>query len=259
MPEARWDDCPIWYTTDGAPDRPALLLSNSLGTTLSLWDEQVPSLAERYRLIRYDTRGHGRSGAPPGPYSLETLGRDAVAVLDAAGADHAAVCGISLGGLTALWLGLHTGGRVTRLVPANTGAQIGTESLWNDRIAAVTAAGMGPLVEPILGRWFTAAFRAAHPEIMVRFGATIRSCPPNGYTGCCAAIRDADLRDQLGAIGCPCLVIVGSQDVATPPALGRLIHDRVPGSRLVTLDAAHISNVELPEQFGAALKEFLDG
>ncbi len=258
MPETIRDGCSIWYTVDGPPGRPALLLSNSLGTTVDLWEGLVPALAQRYRVIRYDTRGHGRSDAPGGVYSLETLGRDALAVLDAEGVERAAVCGVSLGGLTALWLGIHMPERVTRLVPANTGAQIGTDALWNERIAGVEASGVGPIVEPLLGIWFTPGFRAQHPETIARFRTMIGSSRSEGYIGCCAAVRDADLRDRLATIERPCLVVVGSRDVATPPSLGHLLRDRIPGARLVTLQAAHLSNVEQPDLFLAALMEFLD-
>jgi 3-oxoadipate enol-lactonase len=259
MPEARHGACRIRFAVDGPPDRPVLLLSNSLGTTLELWDSVVPILADRFRVVRYDTRGHGGSDAPGGPYSLVTLGEDALAVLDAAGVDRAAVGGISLGGLTALWLGRYAAPRVDRLIAANTGAKIGTLELWNERIALVRREGIGPLVEPVMSRWFTAEFRARDPATVARFAAMVAATPPDGYAGCCAAIRDADLRDELGQIRVPALIIVGSEDPATPPSLGQLLHDRLPDARLVSLTTAHLSNVEQPERFGAAVREFLDG
>jgi 3-oxoadipate enol-lactonase len=258
MAEIVRDGCRIWYTVEGPRDGPALLLSNSLGTSLELWDSTVPLLASRFRIVRYDTRGHGRSDAPAGPYSLELLGRDAVAVLDGAGIGPAAVCGISLGGLTATWLGLHEADRVTRLILANTGAQIGSLSLWNERIAAVEANGLAGIVDRLLERWFTAGFRAAHPETIVQYRAMLEATPAAGYVGCCAAVRDADLRADLSLIKCPTLVVVGTADGATPPSLGELLRDRIRGARLVALEAAHLSNVEQPASFAQAVRNFLD-
>src|SRR3989454_9339849 len=213
MPEALSSGCRTWYTADGPAGGPPLLLSNSLGTTASLWDAALPALTARCRVIRYDTRGHGRTSVPPGPYSLETLGRDAIAVLDAAGVERAHVCGISLGGLVGMWLGVFAPERVRGLILANTGAQIGTAELWNQRISAVEAKGMGAMVDRLLQRWFTPGFRKRRPDVIARFRAMIESCSPTGYAGCCAAVRDADLRDAIGRIRAPSLVIVGTHDV----------------------------------------------
>jgi 3-oxoadipate enol-lactonase len=258
MPEVGRDGCRICYALDGPPGRPVLLLSNSLGTSLELWDGVLPALARRFRVIRYDARGHGRSGAPPGPYQLEALGRDALAVLDAGGAARAAVCGLSLGGLTAMWLGVHAPERVSRLVLANTGARIGSPALWNQRIAEVEGGGMSAIADRLLERWFTPDFRRRRPEVVARYHAMIASCSPAGYVGCCAAIRDADLRDAIGAITAPALIVAGAADEATPPALGEAARERIPGARIATLEAAHLSNVEQPERFAELVVEFLD-
>ncbi len=257
MPEASSGGVRLHYRVDGPAGGPALLLSNSLGTTLELWDPVLPALAERYRVIRYDQRGHGRSDGPEGDYDLSTLGRDALAVLDAAGAERAPVAGISLGGQTALWLGIHAPARVARLVLANTGAAIGTAALWNARIETVRSAGMAAIVEGLLGRWFTPAFHRERPDLLARFRTMIESCPVAGYVGCSAAVRDADLRADLGRVTAPSLVIVGTADVATPPALGEALRDGVPDARLVALDAAHLSNVERADEFARALTDFL--
>jgi 3-oxoadipate enol-lactonase len=234
-----------------------LLLSNAIGTTSALWDRQAGPFAQAYRVVRYDTRGHGRSEAPPGDYTLEQLGRDALTVLDAAGADRAHVCGLSLGGLTTMWLALHASDRVDRIVLANTGARIGTLELWHQRIAQARSVGMAAIAEAMPARWFTSAFRDNSAEIPEAFAAMVASCDPNGYAGCCAAIRDADLREQIRWITAPALVITGAEDPATPPSDGALLAARIPGARSIELDASHLSNVEQADAFTAAVLEFL--
>jgi 3-oxoadipate enol-lactonase len=258
VPEAIAGGVRLHYQADGPANGPPLLLSNSLGTSLELWDPILPALTPRFRVIRYDQRGHGRSDGPEGDYDLATLGRDAVAVLDAAGAKRAHVAGISRGGMTALWLGIHAGARVDRLVLANTGAAIGTPALWNARIDTVRTSGMAAIVEGLLGRWFTPGFHREHPDRLAGFRAMIRSCPVAGYLGCSAAVRDADLRADLSRITAPSLVVVGTADVATPPALGEALRAAIPASRLVALDAAHLSNVERADEFARAVIDFLD-
>jgi 3-oxoadipate enol-lactonase len=258
VPEASSHGCSIHYAVDGPADGPALLLSNSLGTPMALWDRVLPWLTARFRVIRYDQRGHGRSDHPDGAYSIEGLGQDALAVLDDAGVSHAHVAGVSLGGMTALWLGIHAPHRVGRLVLANTGAQIGTADGWNTRIAAVRAGGMPAITELLLARWFTAAFRVAEPALMAEFRAMLEGCSVAGYNGCAAAVRDADLRDGLTRIRAATLVIVGADDLATPPSLGEALRDTIAGARLVSLPAAHLSNVERPKAFAEAVVRFLD-
>ena len=251
------DGCRLFFSDEGPRDAPAILFSNSLGTTCRLWDRQVRRFAGRFRVLRYDTRGHGQSGAPPGDYTLDRLGRDALTILDAAGVDRAHVCGISLGGMTAMWLALHAPDRVGRIVLANTGAHIGTFDLWQERIRVVRTNGMGAIAEATPGRWFTGDFRQRCPEVVAMFAAMVAACTPEGYAGCCAAIRDADLRGEIARIVAPALVITGAADPATPPSDGELIAARIPGARRVELDAAHLSNVEQAEAFTRAVFEFL--
>ncbi|MFN0178242.1 MAG: 3-oxoadipate enol-lactonase [Gemmatimonadales bacterium] len=258
MAEARSGGVRLRYTVDGPADGLPLLLSNSLGSTLEMWDPVLPAFSERFRVIRYDQRGHGGSDVAPGEYRLDSLGGDALAVLDAAGVGRAPVAGISLGGLTALWLAIQAPERIDRIVLANTGAQIGTAALWNERIAAVTTNGMGAIVDGLLGRWFTPAFRRDRPDVVATFRRMIEACPVSGYTGCCAAVRDADLRAELGRVHAPTLVIVGTADVATPPSLGELLQAGIPGAMLVALEAAHLSNVERADEFARAVTDFLD-
>lgn len=256
MPELARAGGRIHWEATGPADAPALLFSNSLGSDLDLWRPQLAAFGDR-RIIRYDTRGHGRSTVSTGPGTLDLLGNDAVAVLDAAGVERADFVGISLGGLTGIWLGLHAPSRVNRLVLANTGAKIGTDETWNQRIEAVRTQGLAAIADSVLARWFTPAWSAAHPAELAAIRATFVATPPAGYIACCEALRDADLRDRIGAIRAPVLVIAGEADLSTPPALGELVRDRVPGARLVTLPAAHISNVEQADAFNRAVLEFL--
>ena len=255
---AQNDDVTVSYDIDGPPDAPAVLLINSIAATRELWARQMPALAARYRVIRYDARGHGRSSAPPGDYTLEQLGRDALAILDDAGAPVAHVCGISLGGLTAQWLGVNAPARVASLVLANTGARIGTVEGWSERIALVREKGMSALAEMTIPRWFSPEFQERDPETVRGFRTMIQACSRDGYLGCCAALRDADLRQQIEAIRCPTLVIASTADAATPAEGLAFIRDRVPGARMVTVDSRHLSNIECAEEFTAAVLDFLE-
>jgi 3-oxoadipate enol-lactonase len=208
-------------------------------------------------VIRYDTRGHGRSPVTPGDYTLDQLGHDALAVLDAAGATTALVCGISLGGLTALWLGVHAPERVTALVAANTAARIGTVDRWNDRIAKVRGEGMDAVADALMATWFTDGFRERDAETVARFHRMLATTPKDGYLGCCAALRDADLREAVRGIHVPTLVVTGSFDASTPPAGAHDICSRVQRARLLTLPSAHLSNVECAGEFTSQVGDFL--
>ncbi len=257
MPDVDADGCRLSWTAQGPPDAPALLLLDALGTTVDLWREQVDRLATAFRVIRFDTRGHGASDAPAGPYALDRLGQDALAVLDANDTRRAHVCGVSLGGQTALWLAVHAPDRVTGVVAANTGARIGTTALWDQRIRDAETLGMQALVEPAMARWFTPRFRRNHPDTVARFRKMLAGCSATGYAGCCAALRDADLRADLHRIDAPTLVILGAEDDATPPAAGRAICEQVAGAELLALDAAHLCNVERADAFTESVMPFL--
>lgn len=237
------------YRVDGPPEGPALLLCNGLGTTLELWDAQVDAWARDYRVIRYDVRGHGGSSVADGEYTIDALGRDALAVLDAAGAHAAHVCGISLGGLTAMWLGVNAPGRVNALLLANTAARIGTVERWTERIAKVRTEGMDAIADIAMGTWFTESFRQREPAVVERFRRTVASCPPEGYIGCCAALRDADLREDIRRVRARTLVVAGDSDQSTPVAGAEDLLMRIAGSRLLTLQSAHLSNVERAAEF----------
>ena len=247
----------ISYSIEGPADAPVLLFINSIGTTRELWSRQRAALADRYRVIIYDARGHGRSTVPEGEYTIAQLAGDALAILDAEHVGAAHVCGISLGGITALWLGVHATDRVRTLTAANTAARIASQQFWTERIALVKEKGMAPLAEMTMLRWFTDAFREREPQDVQQFRTMLASCPPTGYLGCCAALRDEDLREAIAAIRRPVLTIGGRVDAATPPEGVEFIHQRIAGSQLVMLDAAHLTNVERAEAFTRALDEFV--
>ncbi len=244
---------------EGPADAPVLVLSNSLGTNWNLWDRQMPSLTARFRVLRYDTRGHGSSPVTAGPYSIAMLAQDVVVLLDALKIERAHFCGLSLGGMTGMWLGMHAAERIERLVLANTAPRIGPPAVWNARIDAVRQGGMAAITDAVLERWFTAGFRARSIDAVGRISGMLRTTPPDGYIACCAAIRDADQWPGIETLRCPTLVITGTHDVATPAAEGRKLAGRIPGAGYVELDAAHISNVEAAERFTAELVTFFTG
>jgi 3-oxoadipate enol-lactonase len=251
------DGCRLAYSIEGDPGAPALVLSNSLGTDRTLWDLQIAGFAERFRVLRYDTRGHGQSDAPVGNYTIDRLGQDVLSLMDAAGLSRAHVCGISIGGMTALWLGVNAPTRVSRLVLANTAARIGSLELWNERIRIATNDGVAALADGSMGRWFTESFQKAQPEMVARFRATMSRVPVAGYVGCSAALRDADLRPVASTVRAKSLVVTGRHDPATPPGDGAWLAGTIPAATLVDLDAAHLSNVERAPEFTAAVVQFL--
>jgi 3-oxoadipate enol-lactonase len=257
MPELAVEGGRIDYTVEGPPSAPVLLLSNALGTTRDLWRDQVATLARSFRLVRYDTRGHGASSPSPGEYSIDLLGRDAIALLDAIGADRADVGGLSLGGLTAMWIGLHAPNRVRGLVLANTAARIGTREYWQQRIEEVMTNGLRNVAASGPERWFTPTFRQARPDAVSMFQATLTRSSPDGYASCAAALRDADLRESLYRITAPALVIAGELDPVTPPADADVLCAHLPLATRVDLPVAHLSNVEAAEAFTRAMLDFL--
>ena len=247
----------LHYRFDGDRAAPVVVLSNSLGTTLDMWEPQAAVLAERHCVLRYDTRGHGQSDVPPGPYTIDALGRDVVALLDHLGIARAAFCGLSLGGMTGMWLGVHAPQRITRLVLANTSACMDAPAAMDERIAAVTAGGVAAIAPAVLGRWFTPAFAAREPARVAAVRAMLESSPAAGYVACCHAIRAMDQRAVVTRIAVPTLVVAGTHDPSTPPAAGRFLAGRIPGARYVELPTAHLSNVEAAVEFNAALTAFL--
>jgi 3-oxoadipate enol-lactonase len=249
--------CRLRYEIDGNPAGPPVLFSNSLGTTCELWNPQLEALSPTFRIIRYDTRGHRSSDVPVGPYTIDMLGLDALAVLDAAGVKQAHVCGLSLGGLTAMWLGVHRRDRVRSVTLVSTAARIANAMMWEERIVQVQTSGVGPLADAAMGRWFSQSFRASHPAVVAIYHRMLTETPAIGYAACCAAIRDADLRSAIDRISVPALIIAGHHDPVTPPADAEAMHERIPASRVSLLDAAHILNVEKAAAFNDLLNAFL--
>ncbi|HUC63398.1 MAG TPA: 3-oxoadipate enol-lactonase [Alphaproteobacteria bacterium] len=257
MPTVPIEGGHLYYEVAGDAEAPPLLLSHSLGTGLAMWEPQMAAFAARYRVIRYDMRGHGKSSAPAGDYSMAMLAKDALALMDALGIERTYWCGLSMGGMIGLWLATHAPQRLRRAVLANTAAISPTVEMWNARIATVMSQGTAALLAGAIDRWFTKEFQTAHPDIVKRTSALLLATPPQGYAGACVANRDMDQREAIRAIAVPCLVIVGEKDFAAAPEFGRDIHARIAGSKLVSLDAAHLSNTEAPEAFTRAVLDFL--
>lgn len=252
------DGVRLYYCDEGPADAPALVFSNSLGTDLRMWEPQARAFAGSYRVIRYDSRGHGRSDAPPGPYTLERLGADLLALLDTLEIAQARVCGLSLGGMVALWLATYHPERVARAVFANTAARIGSTASWDQRIESVRAGGMEAIRDGVLARFFSEPFRLRQENVTHFVGEMLQATRPEGYIGACAALRDADLRAVVGRIRAPSLVLTGALDESTPPAQSRALHAAIAGSQLVILDEdAHLSNLEQPDQFNTHVRAFL--
>lgn len=238
----------------GPDQAPCILLMHSIGCDLTLWDPQVAALADSFRLVRFDARGHGRSDVPHGDYSAERLGRDALAVLDAAGVEQAFLCGLSLGGTTSQWLALNAPGRVDGMILANTAARIGSAEAWQARGDAALAQGMAALADTAISRFFADGFRAAEPETVAMFYRTLLSTAPEGYAGCCAVLRDADFAPELGRISVPTIVVAGRLDIPIPVIQAEALAAGIPGARLVVLEAGHLSNVEQPAAFTDAIR-----
>jgi 3-oxoadipate enol-lactonase len=257
MPFAEISGGRIHYQIDGSRDAPVLVLSNSLGTNLAMWDRQIGALASSFRIHRYDCRGHGRSLLSPGPYSIELLGRDVVSLLDHLKLARVHFCGLSLGGMVGMWLGAHEPGRVDRLVLANTAAQLGPAQAWDARMAAVGQGGMMAVTGTIIERWFTPAFRERCPAEVEAVRQALLTTPPEGYIACCAAVRDMDQRGALASIQSPTLVIAGRHDPATPTATCRAVADAIHGACFTEFSAAHLSNIEAAAAFNQAVLDFL--
>jgi len=257
MPVAEVNGARIHYRFDGPEKAPVLVLCNSLGTDHTMWDPQIPALTRKLRVLRYDRRGHGASSVTPGPYTIEQLGRDALGLLDALGLDRVRYCGLSLGGMTGMWLGTHAGKRMEKLVLCNTAAQVGSPDPWNARIEAVRKGGMSAIESGVLARWFTPKFLEQPTPMLGKMREVLLQLSPEGYVACCAAVRDMDQRESIARITAPTMVIAGTHDAATPPAAGQFIAKQIPGARYLELDAAHISNVEAAERFTESVLGFV--
>jgi 3-oxoadipate enol-lactonase len=257
MPFLETETARIHYRLEGPADAPVLAFSNSLGANCGMWDLQAAEFRREFRILRYDTRGHGESSTTPGIYSIELLGKDALALLDGLHFESVHFCGLSMGGMIGMWLALHAPHRLKRLALCNTGAKIGTLENWNARIETVRTNGMKAVAPAVIERWFTTAFREKNPAPVARIQKALEDTNPEGYAACCAAVRDFDCREELARIGVPTLVIAGANDPATPPADGRFLAAQIPGARYVEINAAHLSNIEDCNRFNSEVRTFL--
>lgn len=257
MPFAKLPDAQIFYEWSGPEHAPVLVLSNSLGTTHRMWDSQVAAFTRHFRLLRYDTRGHGQSSVTPGPYTIEKLSRDVVCLLDFLHLDRVHFCGLSMGGMTGMFLGANAANRFHKIVLCNTASKIGTPETWNARIDAVQKGGMRAVTAGIVERWLTPAYRASHPAETAAVSRMLEETNPEGYVACCAAVRDMDQRQNLQNVKVPALVLVGIHDPATLPADGQFLAKHIPGASYVELNAAHLSNIEAQDDFNTRVVNFL--
>jgi 3-oxoadipate enol-lactonase len=257
MPFAQLPDARLRYELSGPSDAAALVLSNSLGSNLSMWDAQMPRFTQQYRVFRYDTRGHGQSSVTPGPYIIEQLGRDVLALLDSLHLDRAHFCGLSMGGSTGIWLAIHAPERLHKLVLCNTAAKIGTAEIWNPRMESVRQGSVKAISSGVLGRWLSEDYRAKFPRVAADTLRMLESTDTQGYLANCAAIRDFDAREVVKTIRLPTLVIAGTHDVSTTVADGRYLAQNIPGARYVELNAAHLSNIEQSDRFTSEVLNFL--
>ncbi|MGY1771250.1 3-oxoadipate enol-lactonase [Blastococcus sp. SYSU D00813] len=249
----------VAYTEDGPADAPVVVLSNSLGATRAMWDPQVPALAERFRVVTYDTRGHGESPAPAGPYTLDDLVDDVVALLDRLGVRQAHVAGLSLGGMTALRLAAREPARVSRLAVLCSSAKADPQGFL-DRAAAARSGGTAPLASTVVSRWLTPPYAAEHPDLVARLEAMIAAADDEGYAACCEVVAGMDLREDLGRISAPTLVVSGAEDPALPPAHQEGIAAGIAGSELLSVSpAAHLANLERTLEVTGALLAHFDG
>jgi len=252
------DGCALHYRFDGDESRPILLLSNSLGSTLAMWEPQLAAFGQHFRILRYDNRGHGGSDAPDGPYTIERISLDAKELLEGLELGPVGFCGLSLGGMVGMWLAANAPECLTRAVFANTSAYFGQPEMWNQRLALVESEGIQVVAEGTIQRWLTRDFMDQHPAETAELTAMIADTPPAGYMAAAAGVRDVDLREALPRIGVPSLVIAGALDPSTPPAMAEAIADAIPNARLAILDSAHLSNVEKAEEFNRLILNFLD-
>jgi len=250
----------VHHVVTGPAEAPVVVLSNSMGADLRMWDAQVDALSEVFRVVRYDTRGHGASPVPAGPYTVDDLADDVVALLDALGVERAHFVGLSLGGMMGMRLAARNPERVDRLVLLCTGAFLEAGPAYTERAAAVRANGTGTVAEGVVGRWFTPGFLAAHPDVKTTCEEMVATTPAEGYAGCCELIAAMDLRPDLPSIVAPTLAIAGADDPATPPPYLAAIASSVQDGRLLVVpDAAHLASAQQPGTITSAIIEHLEG
>ena len=257
MPKFISNDAEINYQTFGDASQPAIIFSNSLGTQFNMWQPQISFFEKKFYVICYDTRGHGASSAPQGPYSIEQLGTDVIHLLDHLNIKKASFCGISMGGLTGQWLAIHHPERFNHVIVCNTAAKIGQEQAWNDRAQLVREQGLKPIAETAASRWFTEPFIRSNTAIVESLSNDLGAGSPEGYASCCEALAKADVREQLKNITIPTLVVAGQKDPVTTVADAQYIINHVRSSSLFEINASHISNIEQPKAFNQAIFSFL--
>lgn len=252
------DDCRIFYRAEGPVDAPGIIFSNSLGCDHLMWQAQADALKHRFRVVRYDQRGHGASDVPEGMYPLERLGADVIGIADHLGLEKFHFCGLSMGGLTGQWLGINQGDRLITLTLADTSAHFRPPEMWDQRMDMIRQGGMAAISDMVLGRFFTESFHASDPGTISDFRYVLEQTDPQGYLGCSAMLKQADTHDDLKLITTPTLIITGRHDQSTPPERGEMIAAEIKGAVHVVVDAAHISNVERPADFTRILADFLN-
>ena len=257
MPEINADGCRIHVEVEGPEQAPVLMLSNSLGTNLHMWDDQVAAFARHFRLVRYDRRGHGQSDVPKAPYSMERLGRDVLAILDGLGIAKVNWCGLSIGGMVGQWLGANAPERFNKIILANTSSYFPDPTNWQTRIKLIKEGGIAAVADAVISAWLTADFREREPQATQNLKTMLLSTPPAGYLACAETLSTLDQRAFLPDIKSQTLVIAGRHDTATPLAANEFIRSQIPGASMTILDAAHISNLEQPHAFTDAMVGFL--
>ena len=257
MPTFTSNDAQINYQTFGDATKPALVFSNSLGTKFSMWQPQIEFFQKDYFVVCYDTRGHGGSTAPQGPYQLDQLGQDVIHLLNHLSIQKAAFCGISMGGLTGQWLAINHPERFNHVIVANTAAKIGQEQAWLERAALVRAQGLAPIASTAASRWFTEPFIQSNAAIVAELSNDLGAGSPEGYASCCEALAKADLREQIKSVLVPVLIVAGQQDPVTTVADAQAMQHSIVNSQLCEINASHISSVEQAEAFNQAVQAFL--
>lgn len=247
------------YKIQGTPNSPVLVFSNSLGADLSMWDELVPFLLPYFRILQYDTRGHGQSESTEGPYSIECLGNDVIDLLDKLNIEKVHFCGLSMGGLIGQWLGINHPERLNKLIISNTDSKIGTVEGWNERIKTINENGMSSIVEGTMEKWFTNAFHKSDPSRVAEMTRIFLANRTAGYTACCAAIGAADFREAIKSIAVETLIITGHEDAVTDVSAAEKMKEDIPNARLKIFHARHLPSTELPKEYAETLIDFIAG
>ena len=257
MAFAELNELRMRYEFSGPESGPVLVFSHPLGTDLTMWDGQAADFGKKFRVLRYDKRGHGGSSSPPGPYTIEQMGRDAIALLDYLKLDKVNYCGLSIGGQTGMWLGANAPERLNKLILSNTASKIGNDDGWNARIDAVKKGGVKSVSKVVIDRWFTPEFQAKAPAEIEKIRKVFERSNETGYIGCCEAVKTFDFREAVAGVRVATLVVAGTHDPATTPVDTKFVADRIAGSTFVELSASHLSNIEQRQKYSAAVAEFL--